>query len=91
MEVDCGSSVTVIGKNQYFRNFSKTLNKCKKQLVVVNGNKLKIIGEANVSVTFREKAAVLQILVIDCENEFVPLLGRTWLDVFFHKLERIFY
>lgn len=77
MEVDCGSSVSVSGKNQYNRVFDKPLSKSNKQLIVVNGNKLCIKGEANVMVKFRGKLADLQLLVIDCENEFIPLLGRT--------------
>lgn len=90
MEVDCGASVSVIGKNQYFRTFGKPLSKSSKQLIVVNGNRLSIKGEANVSVKFREKLANLQLLVIDCENEFIPLLGRTWLDVFFSNWREFF-
>lgn len=90
MEVDCGASVSVIGKNQYFRTFDKPLSKSNKQLIVVNGNRLSIRGEANVSVKFREKLANMQLLVIDCENEFIPLLGRSWLDVFFSNWREFF-
>ncbi|XP_038108686.1 uncharacterized protein DDB_G0287625-like isoform X1 [Culex quinquefasciatus] len=48
MEVDCGSTVTVMGKSQYFTLFDKPLKQCDKQLLVVNGNKLEIEGETDV-------------------------------------------
>ncbi|XP_058840785.1 uncharacterized protein LOC131696252 [Topomyia yanbarensis] len=78
MEVDCGSSVTVIGKEQYLSSFSIPLLNSSKQLIVVNGAKLKIEGEANVKVKLREKEAILKLLVLNCTNAFIPLLGRPW-------------
>ncbi|XP_055619950.1 uncharacterized protein LOC129764660 [Toxorhynchites rutilus septentrionalis] len=45
MEVDCGSTVTVMGKNKYYNIFRKPLNNSNKQLQAVNGYKLKVEGE----------------------------------------------
>lgn len=85
MEVDCGSSVSVIGKDHYFSMFSKPL-----QLIVVNGEKLKIEGEAIVSVKFNGTEAKLNLLVLNTSHKFIPLFGRTWLDVFFSKWRHFF-
>ncbi|XP_055616767.1 uncharacterized protein LOC129762487 [Toxorhynchites rutilus septentrionalis] len=90
MEIDCGSSVTVMSKRQYFSTFNKKLMTSNKQLAVVNGNKLKLIGEAIVRTEFKEKIENLSLLIIDCENEFLPLLGRNWLDVFFNGWRQFF-
>lgn len=83
MEVDCGSSVTVISKSKYFTHFKDPLSKYDKQLIVVNGEKLRVEGEAKVLVEFKGVTAQLQLLVLNCSNDFTPLMGRTWLDVFF--------
>ncbi|XP_055619547.1 uncharacterized protein K02A2.6-like [Toxorhynchites rutilus septentrionalis] len=90
MEIDCGSSVTVMSKRQYFSTFNKKLMTSNKQLAVVNGNKLKLIGEAMVRTKFKEKIENLSLLIIECENEFLPLLGRNWLDVFFNGWRQFF-
>lgn len=90
MEVDCGSSVSVISKAQYYLNFSNPLKEYGKQLIVVNGEKLRIEGEANVFVRLNGIEAHLQLLVLDCTNNFIPLMGRTWLDLFYSDWRRFF-
>lgn len=82
MEVDCGSAVSVINREQYLNQFDKPLQKCTKQLIVVNGAKLKIEGEVLVSANYQGREANLKLLVLRCDNNFIPLLGRTWLDFF---------
>lgn len=32
----------------------------------------------------------MQLLVLDCENDFYPLLGRTWLDAFYPNWRHFF-
>lgn len=83
MEVDCGSSVTIISKMRY-------LSKYNSQLIVVNGAKLKIEREATVLVKFNEKEKFMHMLVVDCDNDFYPFLDRTWLDVFFPNWRKLF-
>ncbi|XP_055584922.1 uncharacterized protein LOC129737785 [Uranotaenia lowii] len=48
MEVDCGSSVTVMGINQFNALFGMKLKKTEKSLIVVNGSRLRIAGEVKV-------------------------------------------
>ncbi|XP_062557872.1 uncharacterized protein K02A2.6-like [Armigeres subalbatus] len=90
MEVDCGASVSVISKRQYLSKFENPLRKYSEPLMVVNGNKLKIEGEAMVSVNFNGKEKLMQLLVLDCDNDFHPLLGRTWLDIFYPDWRQFF-
>lgn len=90
MEIDCGSSGSVISKRQYFKAFDKPLQNCSNQLIVVNGGKLKIAGEVMVSVQFNGKNELMSLLVLDCENTFFPLFGRTWLDIFYQDWRHYF-
>lgn len=90
MEIDCGSAVTVINKRQYFSIIDKPLKRCNKNLAVVNGSKLDVLGEVIVSVKLRGKEANLKLLVLDCNNNFIPLLGRSWLDVLFPNWRNFF-
>lgn len=90
MEVDCGASVSVISKRRYFSKFDNPLRSYSEPLMVVNGTKLRIAGEARVSVKFNGREELMQLLVLDGENDFYPLLGRTWLDVFYPNWRQFF-
>lgn len=90
MEIDCGASVSVMSKRRYLSKFDNPLHSYSEPLMVVNGSKLKIEGEATVSVKFNGKEALMQLLVLDCENDFYPLLGRTWLDIFYPDWRQFF-
>lgn len=76
MEIDCGSAVTVINKRQYFSILDKPIQKYSKTMAVVNGSKLDVLGEVKVLVKFKGKEISLKLLVLDCNNNFIPLLGR---------------
>ncbi|XP_055599178.1 uncharacterized protein K02A2.6-like [Uranotaenia lowii] len=90
MEVDCGSSVTVMGINQFTALFDKKLKQIDKNLIVVNGSKLRIAGEAKVMVSFKNIETKLKIIVLDCSHSFIPLLGRNWLDIFYSDWRNFF-
>lgn len=90
MEVDCGASVSVISKRRYVSKFDNPLRNYNEPLMVVNGNKLKIEGEATVSVKFNGKEALMKLLVLDCGNDFYPRFGRTWLDMFYSNWRQFF-
>ncbi|XP_062557386.1 uncharacterized protein LOC134222259 [Armigeres subalbatus] len=83
MEIDSGSDVSMIGKKLFLAKFNVPLEESFKSLVVVNGSSLKIAGEVVVSVVFQNMKAKLKLLVLDSDHDFIPLFGRTWLDVFF--------
>ncbi|XP_052563134.1 uncharacterized protein K02A2.6-like isoform X1 [Culex pipiens pallens] len=90
MEVDCGSTVTVMGKSQYFTLFDKPLKQCDKQLLVVNGNKLEIEGETDVLVELNGSRHVLKLLILNSNFKFIPLFGRNWMDIFFSQWRQFF-
>lgn len=91
MEVDCGSAETVISEKLYLRSFRNIkLLPCTKKLAVINGNKLKVLGKMDASAQIGEKRQRLQLVIIRCENDFVPLLGRTWLDYFYADWRSVF-
>ncbi|XP_019542220.3 uncharacterized protein LOC109413002 [Aedes albopictus] len=90
MEVDSGSSVTVMGKNLFTTKFDLPLVKSTKQLIVINGSRLKVSGEVGVKVEYNGKTANLTLLVLDCDYQFIPLLGRPWLDEFFPNWRNFF-
>lgn len=90
MEIDCGSAVSVMSQAQYFSHFDKPLQCCTKQLIVVNGSKLKIEGEVKVKVKYQGREEYLKLLVLNGDNSFIPLLGRPWLDKFFPSWRQYF-
>ena len=85
MEIDCGSAESVISESLFLRNFSAhSLKPCNKKLVVIDGKRLAILGKVFVPVQVGDiNAQELSLVVLQCDNDFVPLMGRTWLDVFY--------
>ncbi|XP_055620700.1 uncharacterized protein K02A2.6-like isoform X2 [Toxorhynchites rutilus septentrionalis] len=84
MEIDSGSAVSVISEANCRRYF-KGIPMCSssRQLVVVDGARLKILGEIYVQVELNGRVAQQKLVVLKCSNIFVPLIGRSWLDCFF--------
>lgn len=81
MEVDCGAAVSVISLITYKRCFENVkVVDCASRLVVVNGQRLNIHGKIQVSVSINNTE---KHVILDCANNFMPLLGRNWLEVFF--------
>ncbi|XP_038118749.1 uncharacterized protein LOC119769631 isoform X1 [Culex quinquefasciatus] len=84
MEVDCGAAVSVVCWSTYKQMFNHIpLEKCNKKLAVINGSSLKVEGQFSVLVELNGKRQTVSLIVLRSFNEFVPLLGRDWLDVFF--------
>lgn len=90
MEVDCGSSVTLMGKQLYDRMFDMPIGKFSKKLVVVNGENLAIKGKVRVEVVLNGLIKHLDLIILDSNNDFLPLLGRDWLDDFFPQWRKAF-
>lgn len=83
MEVDSGSAVSVISKVEFMRNLSHVpLRTCKKKLVVINGTNLNVFGKAYVRVSLNAKTVPAELIILDGAHNFIPLIGRDWLDVF---------
>lgn len=85
MEIDTGSAVTVLSEQKYLEHFNHLpLEKCNKKLSVVNGDRLNILGYISVNVSLQNIARLVCIVILQGCSKFVPLIGRDWLDVFFH-------
>lgn len=82
MEVDTGACSSVISLVKYRNSFSYIrLNQVNESFSTVTGQIIKVVGKITVDVVFRTKACKLELIVVDSEREFKPLLGRSWLDV----------
>ncbi|XP_062555579.1 uncharacterized protein LOC134220520 [Armigeres subalbatus] len=91
MEVDCGSAESVISEAFYQQNFrSCPIELCKKRLFVIDGNKLDILGKIVVVARINGTELKLFLIVLRCEKDFVPLMGRTWLDLFYKGWRSVF-
>ncbi|XP_062711786.1 uncharacterized protein K02A2.6-like isoform X1 [Aedes albopictus] len=91
MEIDCGSAETVISEELFLRNFGqRQLLPCNKKLAVIDGKRLKVLGKISVSVQLKGKLQQLHMIVLRCDNDFTPLMGRTWLDCFYAGWRNVF-
>ncbi|XP_062550772.1 uncharacterized protein K02A2.6-like [Armigeres subalbatus] len=84
MEIDSGSAVSVISETDCRKFFKDILMRSSsRQLIVVDGARLRILGEISVQVELNSIVAQQKLVVLKCNNNFVPLIGRSWLDCFF--------
>lgn len=91
MEIDCGSAESVISEELFLRSFKNyCLERCNKRLVVIDGKRLQVLGKADVLVQLNGLKQRLPLIVLRCDNDFVPLMGRSWLDVFFGTWRQAF-
>lgn len=91
MEVDCGSAESVVSEELYLRNYKHCpIEMCKKRLFVIDGNKLDILGKVRVAARMNGRRMDLYLVVLRCEKDFIPLMGRTWLDVFYEGWRNTF-
>ncbi|XP_062560198.1 uncharacterized protein LOC134224693 [Armigeres subalbatus] len=91
MEVDCGSAESVISETFFLRNFNKCfIEDCRKKLYVIDGNRLSILGKVRVSVEHNGNTEQLYLIVLRGDKDFVPLMGRCWLDIFYNGWRNTF-
>ncbi|XP_055594646.1 uncharacterized protein LOC129745545 [Uranotaenia lowii] len=84
MELDCGSAESVISEKQYLKYFKfLSLKQCSKRLVVIDGKRLNILGRVDALVILNGSQHRLSLVILRCDNDFVPLMGRSWMDVFY--------
>lgn len=84
MEYDSGACVTLMSKLFFEKHFKENeIEFSNKNLKVVTGEKVEVLGtsEVNVWCEYDQSWKILNIVVVDVKNDFVPLLGRNWLDV----------
>ncbi|XP_062558594.1 uncharacterized protein LOC134223466 [Armigeres subalbatus] len=91
MEIDCGSAETVIPEQMYLKYFEHVkLRPCNKKLAVIDGKRLHILGRMDVKVQHGGVRQQLDLIVLRCDNNFVPLMGRTWMDCFYGEWRNVF-
>ncbi|XP_062551171.1 uncharacterized protein LOC134216248 [Armigeres subalbatus] len=84
MEIDCGSAESVISESLFLRNFKNCrIENSNKKLYVIDGNRLNILGKVKVSVQLNGIVGEMYLIVLQGTKEFVPLMGRSWLDLFY--------
>lgn len=79
-QVDTGASLTVIDKSTFYENFkgeNSAIEKSKKILMSYTGERVKVLGEKEVTVCYEQKEFKLPLIVVDTNGP--PLLGRNWL------------
>lgn len=82
MEVDSGASYSVISWSFYERYFKDILlEECFVPLSVISGSQLRVMGQIGVKVQVSDSVYFLDLIVIDTNAKFLPLLGRDWLNV----------
>lgn len=83
-EVDSGACLTVMSLKQFTRLFGSniSLKSFYKELKLIDGRLVDVKGFTEVKVgTSNSKFNRLPLVIIHSKAEFLPLLGRNWLDV----------
>jgi len=85
MEIDTGSGVTIVSESFCRKVLKLKLNPSPLQLKTIT-SPIEIIGESLVVVQVAGLAPqTLKLYVVNCLVEFLPLMGRDWLDVLIPK------
>lgn len=82
MEMDSGASYTVISKIMYRNLFSHIdIEPINSNLYTITGSIIKAVGEIPVTVQYGVHQHKLKLKIMEAVKEFIPLLGRDWLNV----------
>lgn len=84
MELDTGACRTVMHRRDQQKFLPRVkLRKCEKVLFSVSGQRLQITGMCTVRVKHKNEMLDCDLIIVDSERNFIPLLGRDWLDVLY--------
>lgn len=87
MEVDTGACQSVIHRKDQLKLFPEaTLSNYRASLSVITGDPVNIMGFINVNIAKITEASSVRenkLIVLDSKRNFIPLAGRTWLDILF--------
>lgn len=89
-EIDTGACKSVISLLRFKRVLNLPLKPVKYKLNVISGHDIKAVGECSVNVEHGGGMYSLVLTVVDSSNDFVPLLGRNWLNVLFPNWQSSF-
>ncbi|XP_062553951.1 uncharacterized protein LOC134219258 [Armigeres subalbatus] len=90
MQIDSGSPVTVMGTNLFNSKLNLSLCRMSNQLTVINDSTQNKSGEIEVAVELDGGQKNSNLLVPFCDDQFIPLLDKTWLDDFFSNWRNVF-
>lgn len=91
MEIDTGACATVCSVGTYRKNFRDyRLLPCGKRFSSVSGAKIKAVGKIRVVIKARKTRIQTEIIVVESEKEFLPLLGRDLLNKLWPEWKRMF-
>lgn len=88
-EVDTGACCTVMSKSAV-KDFGKLEVSFRDDLKSVTGDVVKVIGSTKVDVSYGGRNYSLDLVILDSERMFTPLMGRDWLDVIFPEWRNCF-
>lgn len=90
-EVDTGACKTIISAQLFKENFPNvTLNSVSYKLTSVTGQVIEAMGETLVKIHHANNSYMLPLTVVNSHKEFVPLLGRNWLNSLFPDWQQYF-
>ena len=90
-EIDTGACVSVVSKSILDKNFDNCkVVKYNCQMKLISGETLDIFGKIRVDATVNDKIYDLELTVLNSFENFVPLLGRRWLDILFPTWRNFF-
>lgn len=92
MEVDTGACQTVISECDKKKYFSKEIvQHYKSSLTVVTGDPVTILGYIWVTLLNGTEKHNATIIIIKTKRRFMPLIGRTWLDILYPGWRTFFF
>ena len=84
MEIDTGACSSVITYDKFKEIFpNKVISILESSLYTVTGQRIKIVGKTQVAVKLdsdRQENVGLELIIINSDKSFIPLIGRSWLD-----------
>lgn len=89
-EVDTGACKSVMSFRRYQDIVKIPLKPVRSKLKTVSGHDINAVGDCVVEVHYGENKYPLILTVIESKTDFVPLLGRNWLNVLFPNWQNYF-
>ena len=77
-ELDTGEAMSLVSMRTWEEKWNKPLQKSSIVLTTYSGEKLKVLGQTETSVSYNGQEAVLPLVVV--EGEGLSLFGRNWLE-----------
>lgn len=86
MEIDTGAYRSVIQLELFKQKFPHVkMETSSQRATVITGESVTLAGVVSVKVEHEDNLFDLELAVVDTNNNFVTLMGRNWLDVFWPK------